>query len=208
MGASVRRQVRPRLPESPFSDSGRAACSLPKRASRYPNLSRRGGYSPNRRERPGQAGSIQTGLAIANPNDTPATILFHFRDTEGERFGEGSYVLDAGRQIAKFLNDEPFNSGNEVSGTFTFTSSMPIAVIALRGLTNEADEFLMTTLPVAPLASTSTDTVYFPHFTDGKGWVTQVILVNPTDETIAGTIQFVGKGTDTMGGRSGEPDSR
>ena len=147
---------------------------------------------------PGQAGSIQTGLAIANPNDTPATILFHFRDTEGERFGEGSYVLDAGRQIAKFLNDEPFNSGNEVSGTFTFTSSMPIAVIALRGLTNEADEFLMTTLPVAPLASTSTDTVYFPHFTDGKGWVTQVILVNPTDETIAGTIQFVGKGTDTM----------
>ncbi len=74
---------------------------------------------------------------------------------------------------------------------------MPIAVIALRGLTNRDDEFLMTTLPVAPLASTSTDTVYFPHFTDGDGWVTQVILVNPTDETIAGTIQFVGQGSET-----------
>ena len=140
---------------------------------------------------------VNTGLAIANPNDKPATIVFYFTDTEGERFGDGQFELGAHQQTAKFLNDAPFNSGEVESGTFTFTSSMPIAVIALRGLTNQADEFLMTTLPVAPLASTSTDTVYFPHFTDGDGWVTQVILVNPTDETIAGTIQFVGKGTET-----------
>ncbi len=55
----------------------------------------------------------------------------------------------------------------------------------------------MTTLPVAPLSSTSTDTVYFPHFTDGGGWETQVILVNPTDETIAGTVRFLGPGSET-----------
>ncbi len=146
---------------------------------------------------PGQAGSIQTGLAIANPNDTPATILFYFRDAEGERFGDGQFELGAHEQTAKFLDQEPFNSGNELSGTFTFTSSQPIAVIALRGLTNRDREFLMTTLPVAPLASTSTDTVYFPHFTDGDGWVTQVILVNPTDRTIAGNIQFVDQGSAT-----------
>ena len=189
MGASVRRRVRPRLPESPFSDSGRAACSLPKRASRHPNPSRRGGYSPK------CGGRVNTGLAIANPNDAPATILFHFRDAEGERFGEGSYVLDAHQQIAKFLDQEPFNSDELESGTFTFTSSVPIAVIALRGLTNQDGEFLMTTLPVAPLASTLTDTVYFPHFTDGDGWVTQVILVNPTDRPITGTVRFLEPGS-------------
>ena len=58
-------------------------------------------------------------------------------------------------------------------GTFTFTSSLPIAVIALRGLTNRDGEFLMTTLPVAPLAAPltpfTTDTAYtgsglFPPF--------------------------------------------
>ena len=141
-------------------------------------------------------GPVNTGLAIANPNDRPATILFHFRDAEGVRFGDGQFELGAHEQTAKFLNQEPFNSG-EVSGTFTFTSSESIAVVALRGLTNRDGEFLMTTLPVAPLASTSTDTVYFPHFTDGSGWVTQVILVNPTDETIAGTIQFVDQGSAT-----------
>ena len=145
-------------------------------------------------------GPVNTGLAIANPNDAPATIAFYFTDTEGARFAEGAYVLEAHRQIADFLNETPFNGGDEVSGTFTFTSSLPIAVIALRGLTNRDGEFLMTTLPVAPLASGSTassDTVYFPHFADGSGWATQVILVNPTVRTITGTVQFLGQGSAT-----------
>ena len=94
--------------------------------------------------------SVNTGLAIANPNDAPATVAFYFTDTEGVRFGEGSFELGAHEQTAKFLDETPFNGGDEVSGTFTFTSSLPIAVIALRGLTNRDGEFLMTTLPVAP----------------------------------------------------------
>ena len=151
-------------------------------------------------------GPVNTGLAMANPNDRPATITFYFTDTEGERFAEGQFELGAHRQTAKFLDQDPFNSGEVESGTFTFTSSVPIAVIALRGLTNRDGEFLMTTLPVTTLAARltpfttergSTDTVYFPHFTDGNGWVTQVILVNPTDETIAGKIQFVDQGSRT-----------
>ena len=84
-----------------------------------------------------------------------------------------------------------------MNGTFTFTSSIPVSVIALRGFTNERSEFLLTTLPVAPLTATSEDTIYLPHFVDGAGWTTQVILVNTTDETIAGTVQFLGQGSDT-----------
>ncbi len=149
---------------------------------------------------------VNTGLAIANPNDAPATIDFYFTDTDGARFAEGAYVLDAGRQIADFLNETPFNGGDTVLGTFTFTSSLPIAVIALRGFTNRDGEFLMTTLPVAPLATpltpfttdtASTGTVYFPHFADGSGWATQVILVNPTVRTITGTVRFLDQGSAT-----------
>ena len=142
-------------------------------------------------------GPVNTGLAMANPNDVPATIRFYFTDTRGTRFANGSFELGANQQTAKFLDQAPFNGGPSVLGTFTFTSSVPVAVVALRGFTNQAGEFLMTTLPVAPLASAATDTVYFPHFTDGSGWVTQVILVNPRDETIAGQIQFVGQGSGT-----------
>ena len=142
-------------------------------------------------------GSVNTGLAIANPNDGPALIQFYFTDTSGTRFAEGSFDLGAHEQTAKFLDQPPFNGGGSVLGTLTFTSSVPIAVVALRGLTNEGGEFLMTTLPVSPVSSTDSDSVYFSHFADGSGWATQVILVNPTDRTITGTVAFLGRGTDT-----------
>ena len=149
-------------------------------------------------------GPVNTGLAIANPNDMPATIHFYFTATSGTRFADGSFELGAHQQIARFLDQAPFNGGPSVLGTLTFTASVPIAVVALRGFTNEAGEFLMTTLPVAPLlappspfSTTPTGTVYFPHFADGNGWATQVILVNPTDRTISGTVGFLGPGSDT-----------
>ena len=160
-------------------------------------------------------GPVNTGLAIANPNDVPATIRFYFTDTGGTRFADGSLDLGAHQQTAKFLDQEPFNSGSSVLGTFTFTSPVPVAVVALRGFTNEASEFLMTTLPVAPLSSTSSDAVYFPHFADGSGWATQIVLVNPTDRTIAGTVAFLGPGSDTAAASpvvltldDGRPESR
>ena len=142
-------------------------------------------------------GPVNTGLAIANPNDGPATIRFYFTDTSGTRFADGSFELGAHHQIAKFLDQAPFTGSGSVLGTFTFTASVPVAVVALRGLTNEAGEFLMTTLPVAPVSSTFSDTVHLPHFADGGGWATQVILVNPTDRTITGTVGFLGPGSDT-----------
>ena len=142
-------------------------------------------------------GPVNTGLAIANPNDTAATITFFFTDTSGVDFGSGSFELGANKQTSKFLDQDPFNGGTSLLGTFTFTSSMPIAVIALRGFTNERSEFLMTTLPVTPLSSTASNTVYFPHFVDGSGWTTQVVLVNPTETMMMGTVQFLGQGSGT-----------
>jgi hypothetical protein len=85
-----------------------------------------------------------------------------------------------------------------VTGTFTFSSSVPVAATALRGLINERGEFLITTLPVADLSTRpATRTIVFPHFVDGGGWTTEVALVNSTDSTLAGTIQFVDQSGNT-----------
>ena len=80
-------------------------------------------------------GPVNTGLAIANPNDGPAFIQFYFTDTSGTRFAEGSFDLGAHEQTAKFLDQPPFNGSPSVLGTLTFTSSLPVAVVALRGFT-------------------------------------------------------------------------
>ncbi len=144
------------------------------------------------------AGAVNTGLAIANPNSESAVISFFCTDSNGANFGAGSLTLGANEQTAKFLSEEPFKTGLAVNGTFTFTSSLPVSVVAHRGLTNERSDFLITTLPVASLTASTADTIFFPHFADGGGWTTQVILVNPSDATITGTVQFLGQGSGTI----------
>ena len=148
-------------------------------------------------------GAINTGIAMANPTNEDATISFYFTDANGRDFGSGTTILPAGQQIAKFLSESPFNSGSPMLGTFSFSSSVTIAVIALRGVTNERNEFLMSTLPVVP-AVPLTDPVVLPQFADGAGYTTSVVLVNPTDSSISGTIQFFDPGST---GAPGQPQT-
>ena len=139
---------------------------------------------------------VNTGVAMANPNAQPVTVNFHFTDTTGADFGQGSTIIPANGQIAKFLNEAPFNGGSALMGTFTFTASPPISVIALRGLTNERSEFLITTLPVADLSiAPGSGAFVFPHYADGGGvGATELLLVNTTDTPMSGTVLFCGQG--------------
>jgi hypothetical protein len=136
-------------------------------------------------------GPVNTGIALANPNPVPADISFYFTDATGNSFLRSSFTLPAKQQLARFVHESPFSVGSSFTGTFTFESSVPVAVIALRGLANERAEFLISAQTVTPLSSSSTGPVYFPHFADGGGWATQVILVNTTAATIGGTAQFL-----------------
>lgn len=136
-------------------------------------------------------GSVNTAVAIANPNYVPATVSFYFTGPNGNT-GSGSVTVAANGQIAAFLDQVPFNGAKPLAGTFTFSSNMPIAVTALRGLSNERGEFLLTALPIADTPATpATGVVAVPHFADGDGWATQIGLVNPTDAALTGAIQFL-----------------
>jgi hypothetical protein len=134
--------------------------------------------------------SVNTGFAVSNPNDSTATVSFFFTDSKGTDSGAGSLTLPPHGQLSHFLNEAPFN-GTAASSTFTFSSDIPVSAIALRGLTNERSEFLLTTLPIANPDIPSPATAFFPHFADGGGWTTQFVLVNPTDNIITGTLQFL-----------------
>jgi hypothetical protein len=143
-------------------------------------------------------GPVNTGIALANPNNQDAVISFYFTDTAGNDFGQGSFTLSANHQMSAFLNQTPFNGLASMQGTFTFSSSVPVGVIAVRGFTNERNEFLITTLPVATIPDTSTNATLLPHFAAGGGWTTQVILTNPSDNALTGTVQFLGSGSLTQ----------
>jgi hypothetical protein len=143
-------------------------------------------------------GVVQTGIAIVNPNNQAVSIDFFFTDSNGTNFGEGSFSIPANQQITAFLNEAPFNGGNPLFGTFSFSSSGLVAAIALRGFYNERSEFLMTTLPVVQPRDITTGSLTLPHFADGEGWRTQVVLVNPVDSVLTGSVQFVGSQGQTL----------
>jgi hypothetical protein len=77
-----------------------------------------------------------------------------------------------------------------------------VGVTALRGFTNERSEFLMTTLPIAGFETAETATVMFPHFADGGGWSSEIVLVNPTDSPITGLVQFFSQADANSSGTS------
>jgi len=140
-------------------------------------------------------GPVNTGIAFANTNGQAAVISFYFTDTGGTDFGQGSFTLNASSQVAAFLNQAPFRGRSSMQGTFSFSSPVPVGVIAIRGFINERSEFLITTLPVSAIGETNFNPVVLPEFADGGGWMTQTILTNPSNSAIAGYVQFFGPGS-------------
>ena len=78
-------------------------------------------------------------------------------------------MIEANHQIAAFLNQAPFDGGNSVLGTFTFTSSLTVAAVALRGFTNERGEFLLTTLPIVEVGAMASTDPQAAEKIDGDG---------------------------------------
>jgi hypothetical protein len=144
---------------------------------------------------------VTTGISFANSGGQDAVISFYFTNATGTDFGHGSFTLTASHQMAAFLNQPPFNGPSSMEGTFTFSSSVPVGAVALQGLTNQRGEFLYTTVPLAPVSGSTPDTVIIPDFANGGGWRTQVIMINPSDSRITGTVQFYSQGSPRQNGQ-------
>jgi hypothetical protein len=144
---------------------------------------------------------VTTGVALANPGSQDAVISFYFTDATGTDFGRGSFTLTANSLMQTYLNQPPFNGPPSLEGTFTFSSTVPLGAVALQGLTNQAGEFLYTTVPLAPITGSTSDPVLIPDFANGGGWTTQVILINPSDSPISGTVQFFSQRSATQDGQ-------
>lgn len=146
------------------------------------------------------SGGANTGIALANREDKIANVSFYLSNSLGEQIQAGNVTIPPGGQIARFLDQSPFNAPQPFVGSLTFNSDSPIGALALRGLTNERSEFLVTTIPVAALNTSNTEPAYLPQIAAGGGWVTKVVLVNPTDKSLAGTLRIRRSSSGMVGG--------
>ncbi len=140
---------------------------------------------------------LNTGLAIVNPNDEEVRIDFFFSDSRRDPIdsGHGSFTIGANQQTARFISEPPFNAATATRGALTLTATLPVSVVALRQSIASTGDFVFSSMPVADLSVTSTETVFLPHFVTGGLWTSRLILVNPTDETITGRIGFISQGS-------------
>jgi len=141
---------------------------------------------------------VNTGIALANPNTQAASVSVVFSDANGADFSSASFTIPANSQIAGFLHEAPFSTSSVTTQrsftevrTFTFSSNVPLAAMAVRTRINERGEFMMVTLPVADLSATTPAVMSIPHIADGGGWSSEILLVNNSDAVKAGTMRFM-----------------
>ena len=134
--------------------------------------------------------SIDTAIAIANPNDVPASISFYFTGSDGKSSPASNVVIPPRGQIARLLREAPFNGASEFDGSFTFSSSTRVSVLALRLHVNERSDVLTSVVPVIDLdLDVNLAAPIISQFAEGQGWATEIVLVNPTDSPITGNLE-------------------
>jgi hypothetical protein len=145
---------------------------------------------------------IDTGIAIVNRCAQNAGVTYTFRSLSGVALAKGSGSLAPGSHLARFVgalrNGAPsfrlpddFAAGAQI-GSLEIAGDQPISVAALRQITNERGERLTSAAPTADLSQASINTpVYFPHFMDGGGYTTSLILLDTSEVRETGAVHVL-----------------
>jgi hypothetical protein len=156
---------------------------------------------------PGRSSSgmidINTGLSVVNQGAASASVEYTLRDLNGNLLTIGHGAIAKDNHIACFINQLqqmaapdfslPLNFQiNTQFATLEIASDQPLSVVALRMTTNQRGEALFTTTPVADMTQAlANNSIYFPHFADGGGYTTSLILMNTSNNTETGSLQIL-----------------
>jgi hypothetical protein len=126
------------------------------------------------------SGGHDTGLAIANPTSTKASITitaFQSDGVTGIGTSQGPLQLPANGDSAFFADGFIAGLPAGFTGVLDITSSTPFAALTMRSLINERNDFLLATFPIADMTLAAPSPIVFPQIADGGGYVTQFILI-------------------------------
>jgi hypothetical protein len=125
-----------------------------------------------------QPGSIQSGLAIANPNAADVQVYLELTNLDGSYAGAPGVCIyvSAGGQVVKFINELFPAIPASFRGIVRVTAASPIALTGLRTRYNERGDFLINTMPPMNDALQTTGALVFPHIVTGSGYSTEIII--------------------------------
>lgn len=146
--------------------------------------------------------SINTGFAMVNRGDHAASINYALRNIKGDLLASGLGTLPVNAHRALFINQlgdlapgfilpPDFATATQL-GSLDIMSDQPLAVLGLRLTSNQRGETLITSTPVADVTRAPlTDMLLFPHFVDGGGYRTTLVLLNTSSTMEKGTLQIL-----------------
>ncbi len=133
----------------------------------------------------------EVGWAAANPGDAGAVARLELFDASGQLLRTRTLELPPGGHTARFLFELFPGVSGPFRGTLHVTSDRPLAALTLRGTQNERGEFVLTTLPASRGSEPEArGAVVLPQATDGGGYQTEWLMVNPYDVGLEGTLRF------------------
>jgi len=136
------------------------------------------------------AATDTTALTMVNPGIEEVTVDYYFTSVaDGQTSLFGTFKLPAKAQFSSLLTNQPFNFPADLEGTVTFTSSGPVAAIALRVETGGVNPVNLY-LPIIDPYAANDHPLVVPEFVDGGGWTTEFYLINPTEYTETGEIRL------------------
>ena len=135
----------------------------------------------------------RTALALASPSEEGVIVALILRDASGAEVDRRDEPF-APHQHQSLFVDELFSTTENFSGSLTFQTQQEgekVAAVTLRQNTNLQGEQIFATLPVVDLSlQSSVESIIFPQVGAGVGLSTQLVLLNPTDQSISGQIQL------------------
>jgi hypothetical protein len=140
------------------------------------------------------SGGHNTGLAIANPANTNASVMITALQSDGvTRIGtsQGPFALPARGHFAHFADEFIAGLPAGFTGVLDIISSTPFAALTVRSLYNERHDFLLAAFPIADMTVAAPAPIFFPQIADGGGYVTQFILIGGGGASSV-TLRFYG----------------
>jgi hypothetical protein len=137
------------------------------------------------------ANGRDSGVALVNPGTTALTVNLTLRDQNGVSSSCPAVTVPPLGKIAQFASQFSCSAlGSSFLGTLTFTASAPFAAVNLRSAPNDhPPESIFSALPVVdPTVTPVGSNLIFSQILDGNGNPTQILLMNTSGSTIAGTI--------------------
>ncbi len=135
-------------------------------------------------------GESQMLFTFANATRTPATVRLTLFDELGKEHGRWERILPAFSQRVWSLG-ELFNVQKH-RGAVRLWTDVPLALSAQRVTRNLRGESVENELGYVETAALTSQGLEFPAIFDGQGLATEIMLINPSNETAKGQMIFVG----------------